>query len=192
MCAPAGASCLQAGDIDRYYASSASLGNLGQGIDFGVGEHPGILLGARAVGDWTNALNEYALRAGEDLRSPRCLTHPSNDPHTSSSEGHDTSHAPDPVPVPVQVMFDGPYGGCTLDLESYERVLLVAGGSGATFMVGVLDELVAGCCLSASGNGRSGGRAKTERVDFIWCVRSYGKSPLFLSFLPTPLLWMTD
>jgi hypothetical protein len=29
----------------------------------------------------------------------------------------------------VQVMLDGPYGGCSIDLGRYESVLLVAGGS---------------------------------------------------------------
>ncbi len=44
--------------------------------------------------------------------------------------------------VPVQVMIDGPYGGCSVDLGEYETALLVAGGSGITFALGVLDDIV--------------------------------------------------
>jgi ferric-chelate reductase len=151
------------GDTDAYFSPS-SLSHDASGEDPGSGGHsPGVLLGVRAMGDWTRALNEYALRE-EDVISPR------------SSTG---SSYRDRVPVPVQVMFDGPYGGCALDLWDYERVLLVAGGSGATFAIGMLDELVAACCLS---EGKAG--VKTESVDFIWCIRSFGGSdPLFLVVL---------
>lgn len=37
----------------------------------------------------------------------------------------------------VNVMIDGPYGGPTIDIGEYENVLLVAGGSGATFIIGL-------------------------------------------------------
>lgn len=73
------------------------------------------------------------------------------------------------VGVPVQVMLDGPYGGCSVDLGQYESVLLVAGGSGATFTLGLLDDIV-GRCLKL---GRKDGE-KTRRIEFAWCVRSYG------------------
>jgi hypothetical protein len=117
----------------------------------------GILLGARVAGDWTAALNQYA-----GVQEERIRVSPDLGP-SSSSEGKA------PVPVPVQVMFDGPYGGCSLDLTTYERVLLLAGGSGATFAIGMLDEVV-GSVL------RNPGGVKTRRVDFVWCLRSYGWS----------------
>ena len=46
------------------------------------------------------------------------------------------------MPLPVLVMIDGPYDGCSLYLGEYESMLLVAGGSGLTFTLGLLDDLV--------------------------------------------------
>ena len=71
-------------------------------------------------------------------------------------------------------MIDGPYGGCSVDLGEYESVLLVAGGSGATFTVGVLDDIVARCVKG----GRKGGE-RTRRIEFVWCVRSFGELVFF-------------
>ena len=46
------------------------------------------------------------------------------------------------MPLPVLVMINGPYGGCSLYLGEYESVLLVAGGSEVMFTLGLLDDLV--------------------------------------------------
>jgi ferric-chelate reductase len=169
MCAPSGLSCLQSSDIDRYYAST-SVDGTGGGERGDIEEAPGIILGARVMGDWTKALNEYALREGNSIQSLAQSTPAAAGVHSSSSSTSG-SLPQGPMPVPVQVMFDGPYGGCKLDLPSYERVLLVAGGSGVTFAVGVLDELVAACCLSKA-KGKT--EVRTERVDFVWCTKSFG------------------
>ncbi|KAJ1311621.1 hypothetical protein OPQ81_010098 [Rhizoctonia solani] len=66
-------------------------------------------------------------------------------------------------------MVDGPYGGLTFDLGDFESVLLVAGGSGATFTVGVLDDIVGRIIR----HGRAKGE-KTRFIKFVWFVRSYG------------------
>ena len=39
-------------------------------------------------------------------------------------------------------MFDRPYCGCTCDLTTYDRVLLLVGGRGETFALGMPDALV--------------------------------------------------
>lgn len=105
---------------------------------------PGITLGARVTGDWTRALNKYA-------QEKRCL-----DSKVSSTQ--------------VQVMLDGPYGGCSLDLGHYETVLLFAGGSGVTFTLGMLDDIVGRCVRLGRPNGE-----RTRRIEFAWCVKSFGK-----------------
>lgn len=74
-----------------------------------------------------------------------------------------------PPGVPVQVMIDGPYGGSSVDLGDYESVLLVAGGAGATFTLAMLDDIVARCVKLGRRNGE-----KTRRIEFVWCIRSYG------------------
>ena len=120
-------------------------------------------LAARACGDWTRALNAYAQEEQERLDTNR----PNNlNRLTKTNEKTETT----PTEVPVHVMIDGPYGGCSVDLGEYESVLLVAGGSGATFTVGVLDDIVARCVKG----GRRGGE-RTRRIEFVWCVRSFGE-----------------
>ncbi|KAI0742236.1 iron reductase [Daedaleopsis nitida] len=106
-----------------------------------------ITLAARAIGDWTRALNGYAQAEQERLRAEK----------------------DDRPGVPVQVMIDGPYGGSSVDLGEYESALLVAGGSGATFTLGLLDDIVARCVKLGRPHGE-----KTRRIEFAWCVRSYG------------------
>ncbi|KAL0948926.1 hypothetical protein HGRIS_009034 [Hohenbuehelia grisea] len=113
--------------------------------------NPGIVLGARACGDWTQALNNFT--ASERLRlaaQPRA------------------PDAPPPLEIPAKVMVDGPYGGCSVDLGRHESVLLVAGGSGVTFTIGLLDDIVGRCAKL----GRMGGE-RTRRVEFVWYIRSY-------------------
>lgn len=112
----------------------------------------GLILGARVLGDWTKALNIYAMDESARLR-----------------QGMDLKRE-EVVEVPVLTMIDGPYGGCSVDLGESESVLLVSGGSGATFALAMLDDIL-GRCLNHS---RKGGE-RTRRVEFAWCIRSFGK-----------------
>lgn len=68
-------------------------------------------------------------------------------------------------------MIDGPYGGCALDLGQYETVLLFSGGAGATFTLGLLDDIVGRCVKLGRPNSE-----KTRRIEFAWCIKSFGKS----------------
>ncbi|KAF8890942.1 iron reductase [Infundibulicybe gibba] len=120
---------------------------------------PGVTLGARVVGDWTRALNEYARAEVECMKL---------------DEKEETSCQGARSEVAVQVMMDGPYGGCSIDLGRYETVLLFAGGSGATFTIGLLDDIVGRCVRLGRSNGE-----KTRRIQFAWCVRSFGSIDWF-------------
>ncbi|KAF8170760.1 hypothetical protein BJ912DRAFT_1083580 [Pholiota molesta] len=135
----------------------------------------GVSLGARAVGDWTRALNAYAVQTAVELQllslhEKSAL--PPHHPHNDGSGGDDEGKPP--AEVPVQVMLEGPYGGCSVDLGDYETALLFAGGSGATFALGVLDDIVGRCVRK----GRKGGE-RTRRIEFAWCVRSFGSIDWF-------------
>ncbi|EKM52899.1 uncharacterized protein PHACADRAFT_261585 [Phanerochaete carnosa HHB-10118-sp] len=114
-----------------------------------------LTLAARVRGDWTRALNAYAQEEQHRL--------------SLGSEKQLDSKASQSVGVPVQVMFDGAYGGCGIDLGDYESVLLVAGGSGATVTLGVLDDIVGRCARLGRPRGE-----RTRRIEFVWCVRSFG------------------
>jgi predicted ferric reductase len=70
----------------------------------------------------------------------------------------------------VLVTFDGPFGGCSLDLGEYENVFLAAGGVGVTFILGLLDDLVGRIVRRQRGRGE-----RTRRIEFAWAIRSYGE-----------------
>ncbi|PFH46223.1 hypothetical protein AMATHDRAFT_51205 [Amanita thiersii Skay4041] len=126
-------------------------------------EGSGLLLGARAVGRWTKALNNFARHEGQRLQAL----------HRNKGKACDE----DPN-VPVHVMVDGPYGGCSIDPSSYATVLLVSGGSGATFSIGLLDSLVGKCM-------RDNGNILTRKIEFVWFVRSYAAIQWFAPILQT-------
>lgn len=111
----------------------------------------GISFGVRVVGDWTRSLNQYASMAAAETKA--LVT----EKNVLVDE------------VAVQVMIDGPYGGCSVDLGDYETVLLFAGGSGITFTLGLLDDIVGRCTRKGRSNGE-----RTRRIEFVWCVRSFG------------------
>lgn len=117
----------------------------------------GLSFGARAIGDWSKALNKYALDGVAELQA------------VCDKEDIIQEKRSMPAEVPVQVMLDGPYGGCSVDLGDYETALLFAGGSGITFTLGVLDDIVGRCVKQGRKNGEV-----TKRIEFAWCVRSFG------------------
>ncbi|KAG1850090.1 hypothetical protein C8R48DRAFT_812246 [Suillus tomentosus] len=101
---------------------------------------PGFFLAARNDGDWTRAMNRYTRREQEQGESGAF----------------------------VQVILDGPYDGSSVDLGLYESAFLIAGRSGITFTLGLLDDIVGRCVRL----GRSQGE-RTRRIEFTWCIRSF-------------------
>jgi len=132
----------------------------------------GLSLGIRAAGDWTRALNKYA---NEMVKTMEESTLRSGDTVDLSTEKIRTSSE---AGVPVQVLVDGPYGGSSIDLGDYETVLLLSGGSGITFTLGLLDDIVGRCLIGGRKN-----REKTKRIEFSWCIGSFGQLDWFSSAL---------
>jgi len=116
-----------------------------------------LVLGARVVGDWTRALNTLARMSDAEFSG-----------HSTEVEG--TCCEPEPGPKRVMVMIDGPYGGVSFDLGGYENVLLLAGGAGVTFTMGVLDDIVGRVVRLKRRHGE-----RTRRIEFAWCVKSFGE-----------------
>lgn len=136
----------------------------------------GITLGARVSGDWTRALNEHAFKEAEEIRDLMIPKKQATDKEKKVEQDDDgATKFPE---VPVQVMLDGPYGGCSVDLGDYESVLLFAGGAGATFTIGLLDDIVGRCVRQKRFRGE-----KTRRIEFAWCVRSFGSIEWFSAAL---------
>ncbi|KAF9553360.1 hypothetical protein CPC08DRAFT_697815 [Agrocybe pediades] len=134
----------------------------------------GISFGVRACGDWSRALNQYALQTLAEINAAesceKSLPGSTEKAHAASA----TPSASAVTEVPIQVMLDGPYGGCSVDLGNYETVLLFAGGSGITFTLGLLDDIVGRCVRKGRANGEV-----TRRIEFAWCVRSFGSIDWF-------------
>lgn len=119
-----------------------------------------ILLGARVSGDWTRALNAFARE---------------NSVQQQHKQGHGAENEKGRnEDVKVVLMLDGPYGGPSIDCADYENVLFVAGGSGVTFTLALLDDVVGRIVRSRSKSIY--GKEKTKRIEFAWCVRSFGNS----------------
>ncbi|CAK5275854.1 unnamed protein product [Mycena citricolor] len=132
----------------------------------------GMMLGARACGDWSRALLEYAqlpelsqdeIDAFFQDDEETCDDCEKTGIESQAAEDHDSNELPGRLTMAV---LEGPYGGPTLRATDFEKVLLMAGGSGATFTLGVLDELI--------GRATRGERVKTREVVWVWCVRSFG------------------
>ncbi|KAI5117821.1 hypothetical protein M0805_004951 [Coniferiporia weirii] len=147
-----------------------------------------LLFGARVRGDWTRALNAYA-----HANALPAFTAVGTSEKPSANDGSDSEKEPISLVqtpgagvemkglyesekpgwtaltgAPVQVMLDGPYGGCSVDLGDYARVLLVAGGAGVTFTLGLLDDIVGRCMRLGRPNGE-----RTRRIEFVWCIQSF-------------------
>ncbi|KAI6141124.1 hypothetical protein BKA82DRAFT_4362687 [Pisolithus tinctorius] len=66
-------------------------------------------------------------------------------------------------------MIDGLYDGSSVDLGQYETVLLVAGGSGTTFTLGLLDDIVFKCIKTGRPNGERTRRIEIRMVyQIVW------------------------
>jgi ferric-chelate reductase len=164
----------------------------------GVAPEGTIVLGARVKGAWTRALNEYAKDqriVWEEVTVREKAKGKKDIEKGQADEEEIVDACPDcgPVPegkgdgeeeevlewagAPAQVSLCGPYGGCSIDLGAYETVLLIAGGSGITFTLGLLDDIVGRCVRRAREYGE-----RTRRIQFVWCVRSFGEYSLSLCY----------
>ncbi|KAF8340632.1 uncharacterized protein EI90DRAFT_3117135 [Cantharellus anzutake] len=103
----------------------------------------GAKLVVKAAGDWTNRLFEIAEKKGRG--------------DAELGAGHEKGR-----PYPVAVLIEGPYGGCNLVYSAYSSVLLVAGGSGVSYVLGVAQGMVADARL---------GKSRTRELNIIWSVR---------------------
>lgn len=131
-----------------------------------------MLLAARACGDWSRSLHNFGLADadGELAAEKKAADLEAGEPQdVARAGGRDDFPGPE-----AHFILEGPYGGPTLRAGDYERVLLFAGGSGITFTLAVLDELVGRCVRLGRREGE-----KTRRVVWCWCVRSFGKPPIF-------------
>ncbi|KAG8985734.1 hypothetical protein FRB90_004485 [Tulasnella sp. 427] len=138
---------------------------------------PGMMLAARNCGDWSNALNRLARSdLPEDKGSAIALL----PVHGTGEDGHEEFHELETTEGRrVGVMIDGPFGGPSIDFAQSENVLLISGGSGATFTLGILDDLVGRVVLDRR-LGKASRTIRTRKIHFVWCIKSYGSILWFM------------
>lgn len=61
-------------------------------------------------------------------------------------------------------------GGCNLVYSAFGSVLLGAGGSGVSYILGVANGIIADC---------RAGKAVTRNLDIVWTVRDRGQFEFF-------------
>ncbi|KAG9123195.1 hypothetical protein FRC07_000115, partial [Ceratobasidium sp. 392] len=125
-----------------------------------------LTLAARVTGTWTSNLNSIA-RAGLHTSGPIDTS-----PAPSTSSTPVISPARIDAKAPMRVLVDGPYGAPPL--PSGERIVMVCGGSGAAYIVGVLADWLGGDDTSSKDedeDGHSPIRAGVRSVLLVWYVR---------------------
>lgn len=127
---------------------------------------------ARVRGGLTRTLYKAARQAASwesELRSGHILT---DQEKPSDQVFHSKSYSSQPevsaITLPASV--DGPYGSNS-SLASYDAVVLVAGGSGFTYTISVLQDLA--LRANASTSGRNLRRQCTSSVRVIWSMRTF-------------------
>lgn len=97
------------------------------------------------------------------------LTVGDSESDTSSQEGKETRLISTGIVAPLSpVWLEGPYGHLT-HLDYYQTVLLCAGGSGATFCLPIILDIVRRARAMQLGVVKQG--VATERLTFVWTVR---------------------
>ena len=105
---------------------------------------------------------------------------------TAGREGLDGAASSDAPALPgsVSVNLEGPYGTTAyfpkLAPQNYDRVLLVAGGVGATFIVplyrSIVEEAAAASASSDSASQEEAPAFSPMKVDLVWSVRDAGEA----------------
>lgn len=117
-----------------------------------------VVLMARARGGLTKALYDHALAAQGGV--------PLSSWSPDLNDSDEKAQAQNLSALSMPAILDGPYGA-SASVAGYDEALFMAGGSGATFVVASLMDLV--------WQWRNG-TASTKRADFVWAVREAGKS----------------
>lgn len=150
--------------------SGCSGGQLGQHVYLQVPE----------ISSWEWHPFSLANRAGSDRKQLYCMAIG----QSGSLSFTDRLHTRVAAGLPVSLRLDGPYGQHPLGLpaaaQHYRRLLLVAGGIGATASIGALRTLIAEAADRLRGGGGGGG-VQLSAVKLLWV----GRSPALFAALGT-------
>ncbi|KPV73505.1 uncharacterized protein RHOBADRAFT_54724 [Rhodotorula graminis WP1] len=152
--------------VRPFEAHPLSIASAPAGLAADEGER-GVELYARSCGPrtWSDDLHRHVAASSALAATAKAVGRSAASPQQQRVEAQRSASS-----VRMLCLIEGPYGGLPAYsspvglLEQTESLVLVAGGSGMSFVLGVLDELV-GRRLRAKGGARGG------RVDVVWVVR---------------------
>jgi hypothetical protein len=72
------------------------------------------------------------------------------------------------------MILDGPYGGLDIDLMGYEEILMIAGGSGMTFILGAMEGVLKGFG-DTSEEKEKRRRTGLRSICVVWSVKDLGE-----------------
>ncbi|CAH7666400.1 hypothetical protein PPACK8108_LOCUS752 [Phakopsora pachyrhizi] len=123
-----------------------------------------MLLVAKAAGDFTKSIHELA---GAPQTSDSLVDVSGKEKGQSSpdleSDNKLSGFKKISSNTTYTVIVDGPYGSFFTDMTQYRNVLLCAGGSGFTFCMSTLEDIV--------GEAVQGGRKVTRNITIVWSLR---------------------
>lgn len=136
---------------------------------FGSNDH--LVIVAKAAGDFTKRIHKLAgppqQLKGTAIESPAYSDKATSPPQvvigelaTPTLTGGDPFFTSD---VSYNVLVDGPYGTFFTDLTRYPTVLLFAGGSGFTYCMAALEDVI--------GESVKNGKSLTSHVCVVWTLR---------------------
>lgn len=119
----------------------------------------------------TRRLHDYVLRGG---------TLPSKSDDQSEAGGGSAvpgRHGTDTKAAMIYGWAEGAYGNLQ-HLDEFETLLLVAGGSGVSFSLPIMRDIVRRARKAqVSGERASNDGVATKRLVFVWIIKLHGKSP---------------
>ncbi|WWC97370.1 hypothetical protein V866_004249 [Kwoniella sp. B9012] len=155
----------------------------------GSGEGGELVLIAKKAGDWTRNLYDFALRGGiaqpaYQLKREQRETDEDEMNEIDFSQEDKRELALDMGMVErveqvlgrgCKVLVEGPYGGpCSTVFASYSGIMLIAGGSGITYSLGMFEDVI---------RKAEEGHLRASTVHFVWAVKTYEDALPLLSHL---------
>ncbi|OCF59961.1 hypothetical protein L486_02634 [Kwoniella mangroviensis CBS 10435] len=122
----------------------------------GSGEGGELVLIVKKAGDWTRNLYDFALR---DLALDMGMV----------------ERVEQVLGRGCKVLVEGPYGGpCSTVFASFSGIMLIAGGSGITYSLGMFEDVI---------RKAEEGHLRASTVHFVWAVKTYEDALSLLSHL---------
>ncbi|PLW50847.1 hypothetical protein PCASD_01159 [Puccinia coronata f. sp. avenae] len=130
---------------------------------YGSTDH--LLLVAKAAGDYTERIYHLARQTQADNPYDKAIEakFTSSEIKNESKESAMTTQGNLYTDTSYHVLIDGPYGTFFTDMTRYRTVLLCAGGSGFTYCMAALEDII--------GQSAKTGRSLTKYIHVVWSLR---------------------